>query len=204
MAMNQPLNNQELEALLPWYLNNTLSADERQQVENWLQESEQAQDALAQLQLIQKQVQDEDAITAPVDMGWQRFKQQLPISAPQTNQSSFRWQRLVATAAAVVIAVQFALLINLQDNQDTRLLSGDGTIVTAPVTGLLIKVMPADDANWQALQALLLQADATIIAGPSAMGLLTLHITDSPESSAQVQLLESSPLIGHVQVLENE
>ncbi len=202
--MNQPLNNQELEALLPWYLNNTLSADERQQVESWLQESEQAQDALAQLQLIQKQVQDEEAITAPVDMGWQRFKQQLPTSSQQPSHSTFNWQRLMATAAAVVIAVQFALLINVQQSQDTRLLSGEETIVTAPVAGLHIKVMPADDANWQALQALLVQADATIIAGPSAMGLLTLHIADSPESAAHVQLLESSSLIGHLQVLENE
>lgn len=204
--MNQPLNEQELEALLPWYLNGTLGADEQQQVDHWLQSSEQAREALAQLQLIQQQVQEQDSVTAPVDMGWQRFKQQLPVaSQPAPEQSSpFNWQRLMATAAAVVIAVQFALLINLEQPQNGRVLSGDNGTVTSPAAGVIVKVMPADSANWQDLQGLLAQADASIIGGPSAMGLLTLQLNDSQPVDARIELLQSSALISHLQVVSDE
>lgn len=204
--MNQPLNEQELEALLPWYLNGTLDADEQQQIDHWLQTSEQAREALEQLQLIQQQVQEQDSVTAPIDMGWQRFKQQLPTDSQQAQKqaSPFNWQRLMATAAAVVIAVQFALLMNIEQPQDGRLLSGDNSTVTNPAAGVIVKVMPADDASWQALQGLLAQADASIIGGPSSMGLLTLQLSDAQPTDARIELLQSSALITHLQVVSDE
>jgi hypothetical protein len=110
----------------------------------------------------------------------------------------------MATAAAVVIAVQFALLINIEQPQDGRLLSGDNTTVTSPAAGVIVKVMPADDASWQALQGLLAQADASIIGGPSSMGLLTLQLSDTQPADARIKLLQSSALITHLQVVSDE
>lgn len=121
--------------LLPWLANESLSGDERQQVEQHLAECESCRQELALLKLMRQEVKAASA-GHPGELAKHRLMKEIaaePQAAPDNsnpgNQPAKRWwQPAVGIAAALVIVIQSAVIINMPGDPTREILvskSGD-------------------------------------------------------------------------------
>ena len=91
---NHPLSDEQLadfEKMLPWLVNDTLSAEEKSELESALEQSEKLRQEKELLELLQQQVQQQEMPDAPVEFAWQKMKRQIAEEkkqAPQIVQKS--------------------------------------------------------------------------------------------------------------------
>lgn len=196
--MDDKQQDEALRQLLPWYVNGTLNPEERAQVEALLQRSAEAAGEVEVLRKLQDTIHTEEAETAPLELSWRRFQKTLPDNK-QTSKPSFPWPKVASVAAVMIIAVQFALLVNLPRPADVELLGGDAVQTRMAEGYRLLQVVFLEDANWQAVQALITSADGEIVAGPSALGILVVRIPDEGATES-LALFRASPLVEHIQV----
>lgn len=208
------IDQDELIALLPWYLNGTLEEKEQQAVEQLLESSQAARDELAVLKKIQQQVLSEDSDDVASELGWQRLKRdmraadakQVSSSLPQASNS--HWYKMAGMAAVLVICVQFGLLWkHVIQPADVELLGGGQTTQVETVSeGIYFQVQFDAAADWQEINALLGSMQAEIVQGPSALGLVMIRLPASAENSEEslLELLMAQTVIQHVQSVDGE
>jgi len=204
-------DNDKLIELLPWYVNNTLSAEERAKVEQLLEESSEAREELAVLRKLRDTVkQDDDLYFSGQEMGWRRLQKQIQQSQQVNNissQEAFSWKRVVSIAAVLVICVQTALLFNTHQQLDnaTQLLSGDPAYTSIPSSEdvLWLQVQFSNNANWEQINAALQDVEGEIVDGPSALGLVSVRVILDKDRGATkevvVDRLLASSVVDHVQ-----
>lgn len=159
----------EIEALLPWYLNGTLAAEERAQVEAYLAERPEAAEELALLQRMRSEVRAQQP-GGPGELGLRRLLKS--VRAERREPARWRW---AAAAAVLVVLVQSGIIAQLyQRDEAFRPLSG-------PAAGDLYQIRFHPDATEAALRELLLDADAVIVDGPSASGIYRLRLLGAEE-----------------------
>lgn len=196
--------DEEVESLLPWYLNGTLEGEERRMVEELLGRSKGARQELEFLKALAGEVESE-SLPPPSELGWRRLRRHIESEAKQPARNW--WKPSLAAAAAAVIAVQSGLL--LQRNEDpmatSRLLS-DSPVV-ASENYWLVQVLFADDSQWQTLVTLIDKADATVVDGPSSLGLVRIAVDKDnalfSNSAELLDWLEQQSQVVHV-ALEEE
>lgn len=165
------------EDLLAFYVNGSLTGQERADVESHVQHCEYCQQQVALLRLMRDSMQQTSVDGFPEEFAWQRLKrdmQQQPVT--QAHQKPGWWRQGIAVAAAVVIAVQAGLIVSL--NQDVESYTQAG--YKQPGTILQIKVNPA--ASEAQFRELLLGINAELVAGPSATGLYRIRL---PQKSTE-------------------
>lgn len=180
-------------ALIPWYLNGTLSTEDRRSVESWLI----AAGSDVELQMwraVQQQVRTDRSIEPGTELGWRRLRGQL-----ETSQEAMRpaWKWRAALAAGILAIASFQTLILLRQEPVHRPLSG--TTVASPDAWRL-QVRFTERATIRDINALLLRIDAQIAKGPSALGVYEISIprTDATDVDDLLQLLKREPLIEQV------
>ena len=187
-----PDRDDDIAALLPWYLNGTLQPAERERVERWLGESPDHQAELAMWRAVQADVRQAAPTPAFDEVGWRRLKAQLPGS----RRSS--WLKVAAAASVLLIAgLQTAILVREPADVHRPLTDTPGA------DQWRIHVRFAENATMAGVRALLDRHDAQMISGPSALGLYTLTIVKpSAQSSpdALLDALEAEPLVLEVTV----
>lgn len=201
--------HQDLREQLPWYVNQTLSEAERLDVEHHLTSCSDCQAELIEWQQLAAAVQEaEVSIPVPRPEQFAALMDQIDAAeadsqAPRTWWSVLRerlnavlptgplWQsipsftRLALAAQAAVIVLLAGLLMWRAQTPSASLyqtLSSD-VVSTAPKGR--VKLIFAPDTTVQDLQQLLTAAQATVIAGPSPMGVYTVEVIlppDKPEA----------------------
>lgn len=193
------------QALLPFYVNNTLSIDDRTFVEQYLQEHP---DAQAQLKFEQYLIA---AMREPVseradDAGLNALLKSCRQS-PKRNSFKERLQDIFSdwgltpafAVAAVLVIVQSAMLINLQLNN-----ASDPTLsFTQKFRSMLgiesnqqfFKLSIAPNAEYAQVIQLIKDTGCHIQDGPTASGALLLSC---PVDEVVQQQLQSSPLVDDV------
>lgn len=101
----------ELRALLPWYLNGTLSAAEQRAVSTWLHEEVEAQAELAAWQRVQAAV-GQQPVQPPSSQVRQRLMAEIR-TLQGTKRPAFTWPQL-AWGTALALAVLMLLWITVQ------------------------------------------------------------------------------------------
>lgn len=199
----------DLRALLPWYLNGTLAADERARVEALLQRSAEARDELAGLRQLAPAVkhaeqQHNNAHGAPAELGWarlQRSLQQEPTAARRDW-----WKPSLAAAAALVVALQLGILMRpAPTDMDWQLQSGGPQQVLSG--GYRVQLRFVEHAQWQQVRGLLLEVDAVLVDGPSALGIVQVHVPADrrfADGQALLQWLQQQPVVQHAALLARE
>lgn len=206
-------NEQQVDpqALLPWYVNGTLSDEERAVVEAWLSESEDAKQELASLQALQKAVQaDQDTYTAS-EFGWRRLQKEIA----KNNQTSVKsagvverlWKPAFATAAAVIIGLQVAIISGPSDDAGFEVLSG-GPVLTKVDTNtqLVLQLQFKQQAEWTEVNGLLNDIQARLVGLPSALGVVEVvvpkQLVKEQHASQQafVDWLGTQPAVKYAQV----
>ena len=187
-----PVSDEEPAALLPWYLNGTLDATERERVEIWLRAAPEREAELAMWRAVQADARN--ALPAPAfdELGWRRLRAQLPAAR------STPWLKLAVAASVLVIAgLQTAILVR------------DGAGVHRPLSETpladhwQLRVRFVESATLAEIGAMLDRHDAQLVAGPSALGLYTIAIPKHAAPSAPqtlIDAMQAEPLVLEVTV----
>lgn len=179
------MTDEELEQLLPWYVNGTLDETEAAAVEDLLQRSDGARQEVAFLRALSDQVAQEST-PAPSELGWQRLRRQLTPAAPSPAQRW--WKPGIAAAAAVIIALQVTIVSKQPEPYDAELLGSKPTQVME--NQWVVQVRFADDNAWADLMNVVQALNGSIIDGPSSIGLLRIAVPrDASQFPTEDQLL---------------
>lgn len=136
---------------------------------------------------------------------WQRLQAQLPPARPRLSERLAQWRNVWiptitfaggAACALLVLAVLTATPRVPERDADTFVALSGPTPAPASQGGVL-QVTFSDNARIADIEALLLQLDASLTAGPSALGLYTLTVAPDKLDAARQQL-QASPLVESV------
>lgn len=171
----------DIPRLLPFYLNRTLDDAERAEVERALAADAALRDELGVLSALRDAVRAEGPDWSPGDLGLARLRREIG-GAPRRS-----WTRTAAALAAAFAlgAALTAILARFEVLPDGVTYEQAG----APVSGTVLVVAFRDGATAAEIADLLLSQDATIIDGPSAIGLYHLSLPADADAAAAAQNL---------------
>lgn len=172
--------HQELELLLPFHANGTLSAEDAALVAAWLAEDEAAAATAADLAAMRADMQAEE-IRSPGEFGLARLMRDVeretaaPVATPAAATAApaaansprrpWLWQAVAAVALAAFVGQAY---VGLRPGETARY---DLASAPAPVSGPSLVVAFAPSATEAEIRDLLLASGVEFIAGPSSLGL---------------------------------
>ncbi len=216
--------NQEIDALLPWYVNRTLSEPERAEVERHLSASPELRDDLTQWQSLAEAARLTE-VTTP-EPSPERFASLLAqidgATSPALESGPGVWSRLVERwckfrlgwvetpgVARFALVMQCALIVLCiagitlpwPSPKVYRALSNETPQTVSQ--GRQIRLVLTDNMTVGELRHLLSRARATIVNGPSPLGVYTLAIPlDVVQSNALPKILQTLRAHAHVTLAE--
>ncbi len=189
------MNKQQIQQALPWYVNGSLDAEQREAVEAALAEdSEDARelaDELAFLKQLRQHIKQQTAQASPGETGLYRLRRELRRESAATATSA-RWWKPMAIAASLLLVVQTGYMLT-PANPGSGITPLSGSQYNAPV----LQIQFRDDAANAAIQSLLLAERARIIDGPSVSGLYRI-VVDDGDIAATLSRLKRNQLVTHV------
>jgi hypothetical protein len=223
----EELSREEVQELLPWFAAGSLGADESRRVEAWL--AQHAEDAdvraeLAWLRLTASQMQAEvHAQLPPANQGFERLLQKVrgdDAAAPSTAaparkapakpspwQAFSQWLRHASPArslglAGLALAQAAVIVVLLQRPADD---AGPGQVplsqLPSLVDGDLLQVTFAPTATEAQMRAALQSAQATLVAGPGAIGVYTVAVPRGAAANSAAALRRQPGVVDSVQEL---
>ncbi|SIQ63127.1 anti-sigma factor [Aquipseudomonas alcaligenes] len=205
--MNTELDDRALLELLPWYLNGTLEGVELAAVEALLLRSAEAREELEVLRRLAAAVREQEQAheAPPFELGWARLQRSLQQEAQPAPRRDW-WKPGLAAAAALVIALQLGILMRpAQVDSDWQLQSGGSEQVLSG--GYRVQLRFVEQAQWQQIRALLLELDAVLVDGPSALGVVQVHVPADKrfrDGQALLQWLQQQAVVQHAALLARE
>ena len=176
------MTKQDIEELLPFYVNGTLSESENRRVEELLATHEDLRAEVETLRAIRAEMKANDP-QSPGEFGLARLMRDIKSEAqPPRPDRTWIWQ----VAAAVAIALFVGQNILTFGTSDPGIeLAGDGG-------SHIITVGFAPEATEASIRGLLLELDLEITAGPSALGLYELSTLGDDDPATLVERLEGA------------
>lgn len=205
--MNTELDDRALLELLPWYLNGTLEGVELAAVEALLLRSAEAREELEVLRRLAAAVREQEQAheAPPSELGWARLQRSLQQEVRLAPRRDW-WKPGLAAAAALVVALQLGILIRpAQVDSDWQLQSGGSEQVLSG--GYRVQLRFVEHAQWQQIRALLLELDAVLVDGPSALGVVQVHVPADKrfrDGQALLQWLQQQAVVQHAALLARE
>jgi hypothetical protein len=187
----------EIEELLPFYLNGSLSGDEHARVEAALKADEGLRQQLEFLSAISGAVQsDGPASAAPGDLGLARLRRE--IGRQQPRRSALR--SVSALAAAFILGVGvMALWPSLDRGPEDAIYEQAG----GPVAKGALIVAFRPGATAEQISTLLLSVDGVIVDGPSAIGLYRVDLPEGADAGTVAgRLLAAGEIVESAQKAE--
>lgn len=184
-----PMYNRRMTAeLLPFYVNGTLPAEERAEVEAHLAEDDDLRQQCDLLIHIRKAVKSDQPTYSPGELGLERLRAAME---PQRN-----YGLLAASVAAATVAVGAVLYVAVSDRETIYEPAGAGE------QGMLLVAFQPDALQGQ-VSDFLSANDLVIVEGPSAIGLYRLRIPEGrSEKDVIVALRAASGLVESAGVAE--
>ncbi len=194
MMADNGKRDENLDLLLPWYVNGTLEAGERQAVEAYLEESAHARDEVELLRQLRQQVKEQEFENSPGELGLQRLKREIKQDAEQQKGGADKmtgkvltvasFWRPLAIAACLAIVVQAGVMVGM----NSGLIPTGGDVVTAGKPPAVMQVTFAPDATEQDIRDVLQAAGASIADGPTALGVYHLRLV-APDATTVEEAL---------------
>ncbi len=188
--------DRELEELLPWYVNDTLTGDEAEKVRDYLQRNDRAAAEVEMLRQVRDTVKTQD-FASPGEFGLRRLKSGIEGEPRKSGTvvPAGRWWRPAMAAAVLVIAVQAGLLLDAWRGGDTYEPAGDRT--AAPT----VQVQFEPDATERDIRRLLNELDIEIVQGPGSVGVYRVaSIRDDADiEQLAARLREAGSIVIHAE-----
>jgi anti-sigma factor RsiW len=202
--------HQALAELLPWYVNGTLAADERQQVERHLRTCLVCKQELQFLHKLADTVQQTKVLDIAAEGSFASLRTKLqtgPVAAQACPQqpglvalSANRGRRWRWVSVPLSAALLLLLVLIPQGTQTWRLAPADYyTLSAAPpvsIGGTKLHVVFADKQADLRINALLAQIHGQRIGEPNSVGAYTVLlevVPDSPDMAAALAMLRAQP-----------
>lgn len=188
--------HEEVQELLPWLVNGTLSPDELEHVETHLAECTECRAELVAERQLAAAIESSPADT---EGAWDRMEKRLDIKAlPLIKPTPGFWKRRVSlgwavagpiAAAAAVAAVMISFVPRPVAEPQYRALSA----AQAPAAAnLIVQFQPA--APVRDVQAALASVDARLVDGPTATGAYLLRVDDGKRELAVKHLRDNQAI----------
>jgi hypothetical protein len=161
--------DKDVEQLLPWLANETLEGEEARAAEALTKQSPAAAQDLEFMRGLRTQMKAAEAGNSPGQLGWRRLQQQIARERGAAMRGT-RWRQVAAIAAAVVILLQAAVIVQLWR---------EPPVITAGGEGATLQVRFAPTANETTIRELLQQIDGTIVDGPGSLGVYHVKIENA-------------------------
>ena len=181
---------------LPLLVNGTLPDHERAAVMSEIEHDAELKKEFLYLTSLRKSLREQPQ-EIPGDLVLAKIKKTIREDSSTTvsSHSAAKWWRNGAVAACALLALQSFLLYNNNDlfspvDSDLKLLDGGSNPD--------IHVMFKDDATMAQVQQAILQIDGTIVDGPSAIGLVSVKITDKLTTEQAIEQLQAMLFIDDV------
>ncbi len=180
----------DIDALLPFLANDTLTGDERDQIQSAVAADPDLQAELAALKAIRTTMQTEEAFS-PGEMGLARLMRAVETTPAAPVKRPWLWQAAAAVLLAVVLGQGLALMrTNDPSDPGGYQLAGDTPAFTI--------AFHADTTESQ-LRDLLLLAGVEIVHGPSALGLYQIAPLEGVTQAQAHATLAASELIESIE-----
>ncbi|MEM9317914.1 MAG: hypothetical protein AAGA70_02790 [Pseudomonadota bacterium] len=224
------LEREEIEALLPFLANETLTGDERTEVETAVAGDPRLASELAALRAIRRQMQGDEAEASPGDLGLARLMRDVDRDASAAHSTTAAANspkvvplsrlRIWQSAAVVVLglgigqavlttgpddpgAVPLPPEVSLERSTDFSLADGASPAESAAMSQVAFRIIFADGVSEAEMRAFLLNSGLEIVAGPSAMGFYDLAPLDGDRAAARAAITAAGPLIDTVEDMPN-
>lgn len=210
MTEQERLMHERFEELLPWYVNGTLGATEREWVEGYLHSYPDAGSELRWHQFLQSGLKENAPVVSPdigLDEALGRIRQERRARAPDWMErvrgffSSFRLTPAMATALGIIVlqaAVITSLLpTSLQPNYAEVRSAGRPDTTEGP----LLRVNFKPDAKESEMRLLLISVGGTLVAGPGQLGDYFVRVPTDKINQA-LDKLTASGLVDAVDVAQ--
>ena len=205
--------------LLPFYVNGTLTDDDRAWVEQYLREHPKAGAELRWYESLQSKLR-EDAPAVSSEVGLERAMQRIRAERPSPQRTARRpslYERLFAFFASItpqpllrpalvgalaVIAVQAGIIFHIagvHEDESTELRALKATSVVDQ--GPYLKVNFKPDAREADIRLLLVEVHASLAAGPGQLGDYYLRVP-GPQLVASGDALKASAIVDNVAVVD--
>lgn len=187
--------------LLPWYVNQTLSAKEQREVEDHIHNCVRCQQEISLLQHMREQVQS-TPLDSPGELGLQRLLSE--IKTPQFSTQfqhpgqSPTWWKTFAIAASFIIVAQAGLLMDAYFFSKPMVpLSGP------PSNGVILQVTFLPTVTEGEMRETLHAISGNVIDGPGQLGIYRIRLDLSPNNQKEIKgaiafLQKHTTVIGHV------
>lgn len=194
MMADNGRKDDDLDRLLPWYVNGTLEGEERQAVEAYLERSADARDEVELLRQLRQQVKEQSIENSPGELGLQRLKREIKQGAEQQKSSGDRmagkvltvasFWRPLAVAACLALVIQAGVMVGM----NTGVIPTGGEVGTAGKSQAVLQVTFSPDATEQDIREVLQAAGASIADGPTALGIYNLRLVDPAATTVEEAL----------------
>jgi hypothetical protein len=187
--------------LLPWYVNGTLAAPERETVQRALRSSLTLRLELERLTRLQSLVRSDDAELAATDRGFEKLMARIAADdvAGGVKRPSLHALRGWPLAAAASIAALAAGLAWWPGGNDAGIAPARYETLTAePESGPQLRLVFAPDVGDAERQAILAGLGVVHTAPPTAEGLYTLELPPGADAREIAERLRPDPRIAFV------
>lgn len=211
------ISDQILIELLPWYINGTLDAQQRADVEALLTRSENARQQLAELRSLATAIKNQEKecnseFATANELGWVRLER-----AVRNESNSLKrdwWRPTLAGAAAIILALQVTIISRDDLSSDSNInwttlganqtlnSTGSQTVITSAHR---VQVRFVEKASWKDIQGLLVSLNARLIDGPSTLGVVHMYVPEKgvlfSNDKELLRLLQQNPVIQHAAIM---
>lgn len=210
------MNLEQARELLPWYAAGSLEPEEARQVEEQLENNKELARELAEWrlihgavsevgddepefrpQLIQEALQEIDAlendnVSSLAGARREREQKKKFRERLQWNVTPMFAKAALIGQLALIATLSVVVVDNRQVEQVSHTLAGTTTVVDQRPQ---LSVAFNEDTSEQALRLFLIEHDAEIIAGPTALGIYTVAIKPSQNTQSNLKAIEESELV---------
>ena len=194
----------EISALLPWYVNGSISASERQHVDEHLTLCTHCRDELARERWIYQNMTAENAVEHMPSASLQRLQARLdgvdgaerapdaPAAAAKPRDRSMPWPGLMAASVAVLAVALSLLAAGRWTQYGARAGAPVYHVTTTPVPRVpnaAIRAVFSPTITLSELQSMLDEAQLRIVSGPSEAGVYSLAVNSDRPVSVSLAML---------------
>ena len=180
--MSEQDNRQNIVELLPFWVNGTLSPEEREMVEAALEQDPALRQEAEMLAAIRETVKGQPEIQSPGELGLARLRRAIdqsaePVSAGRSLKKPTILSFVSGIAAALAAVALFGTMRAPEDVYELASSNDDAVNIV---------VMFRPDVTQASMASLLQMHDLVIVDGPSAIGLYRLSPLDPETDLAQI------------------
>ena len=209
----------EISSLLPWYVNGSIDAGERQRVDEHLAQCTHCRDELARERWVYQNMTAENPVEYMPSASLQRLQARLdgidagepaaveaPVGADKSRDRSMPWQGLMAASVAVLAVALSLLAAGRWTEYGARAAAPVYHTVTTAVPRApneAIRAVFSPTITLSELQIILDQAQLRIVSGPTEAGVYSLAPSSGRPVSTSLALLRGHAEVRFAETIES-